>query len=203
MAATACCRGSHRALALLIDSDLAEFPSRAAGKFDAVPRTPDSPARAEEPAGADVLVRLGGGQPCPGESEWRELLAGRPAEPHRDDSFRMPAEVFVALVPAVAAWQLPAVLGYGGWEGFPTAAAHSAILRHWRDAYGAELVCMTTTSVELAVARPPRTRPDALAFAWEYAGYCPDSVDTIYQADDLAALAAGLIDAEVVHAWWD
>jgi hypothetical protein len=111
--------------------------------------------------------------------------------------------VLVALVPAVGGRQLPAVLGYGDRERFPAAAEHSAILGHWAHRYGAELVCMTAANAELAISRPPRTRADALAFAWEYAGYCPDSVDAIYQADDLAELAAGLIDAKVVIAWWD
>jgi hypothetical protein len=111
--------------------------------------------------------------------------------------------VLVALVPAENSWQVPAVLGYGDRERFPPAAEHSAILRHWHDRYGAALVCMSATNAELAITRPPRTRPDALAFAWEYASYCQDSVDAIYQADDLADLAASLIDAEVVIAWWD
>lgn len=184
---------------LLIDSGLAEY-------LDAMPWTPGALARAEELDGAEVL----GGWPGPDEREQRELLARWPDEPHREDAFRVPFSpggrpdpVLVALVPAAESWQLPAVLGYGDRERFPPAAEHSAILRHWHNRYGAALVCMTATNAELALTRPPRTRPDALAFAWEYASYCQDSVDAIYQADDLAELAASLLDAEVVIAWWD
>jgi hypothetical protein len=113
-----------------------------------------------------------------------------------------PDPVLVALVPARNGWQLLAVLGYGDREYFPPAAEHSAILRHWHDRYGAELVCMTGTTAEMALTRPPRTRPDALAFAWEDASYCQNS-HAVYAVDDLAGLAASLIDAEVVVAWWD
>jgi hypothetical protein len=196
---------------LLIDSDLAEFLDRpAADKLDALLWTPGAPARADELDGAEVLVRLGGGWPRPDVRAQQELLAGWPDEPHREEAFRVPFSpagqpdpVLVALVPAVGGWQVPAVLGYGDRERFPPAAEHSAILRHWHHRYGAELVCMTATNAELAITRPPRTRTDALAFAWEYANYCQDSVDAVYRADDLAGLAASLIDAEVVVAWWD
>jgi hypothetical protein len=175
---------------LLVDSELAEFLNRPAGVHAQLD-------------GAEVLVRLGGGLPGPDEQE--ELLAAWPDEPHREDAFRVPFsdELLVALVPAAGGWQIPEVLGYEGREAFPPAAEHSAILRHWHQRYGAELVCMTATNVELAIARPSRTRPDALAFAWEYASYCPDGVDAVYRADDIVELAASLVDADVVLAWWD
>jgi hypothetical protein len=62
---------------------------------------------------------------------------------------------------------------------------------------------MTHAAMEFMVSRPPRTRRDALEFAWEYAGYCPDGFDGVYEAEDMGGMAACLIDAEVVHAWWD
>lgn len=167
-------------------------------------------ARAAELDGAEVLARHGGRLESLDEQQRRELLARWPQEPCRYDGFRLPFSAtgqpdptLVALVPAQHGWQVPAVLGYGGWNDYPPPAEHSAILRYWHDRYGAELVCMSKASVELMIARPPRTHQDALAFAWEYCSYCYDGVDVLYEADDVGALAASLIDAEVVHAWWD
>jgi uncharacterized protein DUF4253 len=62
---------------------------------------------------------------------------------------------------------------------------------------------MAPDAMEFTVSRPPRTRRDALAFAWEYATYCADGVDAVYEADTAIGVAACLIDAEVVRAWWD
>src|SRR6266700_8144778 len=56
-------------------------------------------------------------------------------------------EVLVALVPAKQPWEIPAVIGYGGWNYYPTPEDHVAILRYWNDRYGAELVAMTGTTV--------------------------------------------------------
>jgi len=57
--------------------------------------------------------------------------------------------------------------------------------------------------MEFAVSRPPRTRREALEFAWEYVVYCPDGFDMVYEAEDMGGMAACLIEAEVVRAWWD
>jgi Domain of unknown function (DUF4253) len=111
-------------------------------------------------------------------------------------------EVLVALVPAQAPWEIPAVIGYGGWNRYPDPEDHVAILRYWNDRYGAELVAMTGTTVELTVRRPPRTRPQALALAWEYFVY-NDGYYDYYGAEDITQLAAGLLGADTWIAWWD
>ena len=111
-------------------------------------------------------------------------------------------EVLVALVPAHTPWEIPAVIGYGGWNYYPDPEDHVAILRYWNDRYGAELVAMTGTTVELTVRRPPRTRPPALALAWEYFVY-NDGYYDYYGADDITQLAAGLLGADTWIAWWD
>jgi hypothetical protein len=114
-----------------------------------------------------------------------------------------PEPVMVALLPTAHGWEVPRLIGYGGWNRCPPAPTHEAVLRRWHDRYGAELVCLTRTGLELGLTRPPGTRPEALALAWDYAAYCHDGIDAIYQADTLARLAAGLIDAAVVACWWD
>jgi len=111
-------------------------------------------------------------------------------------------EVLVALVPAKQPWEIPAVIGYGGWNYYPTPEDHVAILRYWNDRYGAELVAMTGTTVELTVRRPPRTRRQALALSWEYFVY-NDGYYDYYGAEDITQLAAGLLGADTWIAWWD
>lgn len=111
-------------------------------------------------------------------------------------------EVLVALMPAQASWEIPAVIGYGGWNDYPTPEDHVAILRYWNHRYGAELVAMTGKTVELTVRRPPRTRPEALALAWEYFVY-NDGYYDYYGAEDITQLAAGLLGADTWIAWWD
>ncbi|MCY1138899.1 DUF4253 domain-containing protein [Actinoplanes sp. Pm04-4] len=110
--------------------------------------------------------------------------------------------VTVALVPAPAGWMVPVVLHYGGWNDYPDPAEHAAILRYWHDRYGADLVSMTGTTTEFAVARPPRTHPDALRLSWEYRAY-NDGYFDFYFADNLTDLAASLLEAPVWRCWWD
>jgi hypothetical protein len=140
-----------------------------------------------------------------GDEGLEDLLDQWPDDPCRVDRFGLPfsREPAVALFEVEHGWQVPDLLGYGDWNRCPPPAVHTAVLRHWERAYGAELVCLTWSSLELTMSRPPRTRRAALALAWEYAGYCEDSVDAIYGADNLAELAASFLDAEVLTAWWD
>jgi Domain of unknown function (DUF4253) len=63
-------------------------------------------------------------------------------------------------------------------------------------------VCLTRSSLELALARPPETQEEALVFAWEYASYCADGL-SLYDAEETTELAACLISADVVRFWWD
>jgi hypothetical protein len=138
-----------------------------------------------------------------------EYLDRWPDEPARIDEFRMiedrqgrPTPLIVAVVVAGHTWQVPTLLSYGGWNTCPAPAVHGVVLRHWYQTYGAELVGLARDGMELALARPPRTRSDAMALAYDYAAYCLDGM-SLYDADDLPDLAACLIDAEVLRLWWD
>ncbi|MBU2665948.1 DUF4253 domain-containing protein [Actinoplanes bogorensis] len=126
-----------------------------------------------------------------------------PDEPERRGSgFFGDEPALVALVPATDGWMVPAVLHYGGWNDFPIPAEHAAILRYWHERFGAELVSLTGTTAEFAVARPPATRLEAAAFAWEYMAYNDGAYD-FYFADTLTELAGSLQDAPVWRMWWD
>lgn len=136
-----------------------------------------------------------------GEGEW-------PADPRRP-GFRMPfdhndqpRQVVVTLIPAAAGWHVPAALAFGGWNNCPEPAEHAAILRYWHDRHRADLVAISGATTEFTVARPPRTRAEALPLAWEYVQYNDGDYD-LYGAETLTDLAAGLLAAPVWLAWWD
>lgn len=132
-----------------------------------------------------------------------------PDDPYRIDELRLPyhcyqrGPVTLALVPAAHNWQVPVLLSYGYFNDCPHPSVHGAALRHWHQRHGLDVVAMAPDAMEFTVSRPPRTRRDALAFAWEYAAYCADGFDAVYEAETDVGMAACLIDAEVVRAWWD
>jgi hypothetical protein len=165
--------------------------------------TPESPAGDGEPAVID--------DPAP-EVLDKELDGWPESGPAlRQEGFHLPFEhwirepkrVMVTLLPVARGWEVTGLIGYGGWNRCPAPRTHAAILKRWHERYGADLVCLTRTGLELGLTRPPGTRQEALALAWDYAAYCHDGVEAIYQADTLAGLAAGLIGASVVRCWWD
>ncbi|MEV4276011.1 DUF4253 domain-containing protein [Actinoplanes xinjiangensis] len=136
-----------------------------------------------------------------GDGEWPE----QPEQPGlglRHDRNGRPLTITVALVPAAEPWLVPVTLHYGGWNGYPDPAQHAAIMRHWLDRYGAEPMIWTGTALDYTVTRPPLTRPDALALAWEYRQYNDGEYD-LYHAETLTDLAAGLLNAPVWRTWWD
>jgi hypothetical protein len=106
----------------------------------------------------------------------------------------------IALVPAAEGWQVPAVLRFDRGYAYPP-HVHVAMLRHWSEQYGAELVCMLPDLMEMQVARPPTTREAALVLAEEQFIYCQDIV--IQGTQTIEALAAGLLHGTVWFFWWD
>jgi hypothetical protein len=174
----------------------------------------ESLAQAHALDGAELLAEDGERElrryPADYAATIRAELAGAgewPEEPERPGfglpySWGQPEKVTVALVPAAAPWLVPVTLHYGGWNKYPAPAEHAAIMRYWHQRYGAEPVVWTGTTVQYAVARPPTSRPDALALAWEYRLYNDGEYD-LYRADSLTDLAAGLLNAPVWRMWWD
>ncbi|MFI5485590.1 DUF4253 domain-containing protein [Micromonospora echinaurantiaca] len=123
--------------------------------------------------------------------------------PHDEDGFVLAAEPgWMGLVPAAAGHLVPAVLGL--WAGGNYAmepADHVAVLRHWHDRYGAELVAVSDDIIELRVLRPPADPATVLAVAEEQYWYCQDIVDQGVETID--ALAAVQVPARRWFFWWD
>jgi hypothetical protein len=121
--------------------------------------------------------------------------------PHDPLTHKPLPAIHVGLFPAENGWEVPAFLMFGGWNECPGPQEHVAVLRSWHARYGAEVVGVTHDIVETWVARPPRTRADALALAREQYLYCPDIVDQ--GTETLDVLAATLLRGKSWYFWWD
>lgn len=111
------------------------------------------------------------------------------------------ATVVFALVPTPRSWEVPAYLVGGGWNEYPDAAEHCAIMRYWHERYGSEIVAMTFDVIECDISRPPTNRDAALALAREQYAYCDDIVSQ--GTETLSNLAASLLNASSWYFWWD
>jgi len=114
----------------------------------------------------------------------------------------MPFEkVHVLFIPTEESWQVPAYLRWGDWNACPPPEYHVAALRHWHDAYGAELVGISGDTMDLMVKYPPTSKEEALAVAKDIYWYCPDDVDQ--GTETLAALAGSMVMRHNWQFWWD
>ncbi|MDA2812668.1 DUF4253 domain-containing protein [Nocardiopsis sp. RSe5-2] len=106
------------------------------------------------------------------------------------------------LVRASAGYEVPALLRWDGAcnhgiEGHE----HMAVLRHFHEEYGAELVGMTGDVIELAVDRAPATAGGAALAAMEMYAYCPDIV--LQGIGTVEALAERVAPTGDWFLWWD
>lgn len=131
------------------------------------------------PYGADALSAL-----------THDLLTGQP----------LPA-VAIGLFPTETSAEVPAYLDAGGWNAFPVAEVHVAIMRKWASEYGARLVGHGLDVLTFEVARPPSDRQAAEILAMEQYLYCNDIVDQGVGTID--ALAATLLNGRSWFFWWD
>jgi hypothetical protein len=79
------------------------------------------------------------------------------------------------------------------------------VLKRWSERYGTDVLGMRHDTVELMVRRPPTTREEALALAWEYWGYSPDCLPgrAYSPTFTIEGLAAMLLLVRVWGFWWD
>lgn len=126
----------------------------------------------------------------PGLSVAYNLLTGEPL-----------AKVYIGLAPTDDWTTIPAYLRWGNWNDCPAAEYHVAAMRIWRDRYGAELIGMSSDTINLRVATKPKTRDEALALARQQYIYCADIIDQGVQT--YSALGAELMANDWWYFWWD
>jgi hypothetical protein len=133
---------------------------------------------------------------------WSEQRPKRPAPPVQARLIPDSGRAVIGLFPGNDSYEVPAILGYGGWNGSPSASEHVAILKYWQDHYDARLQAMSHDTIELIVGRPPETDADALALARDHFSYASDiPSDTVYR--NVGGLASALPASHHWHFWWD
>lgn len=134
--------------------------------------------------------------------EWEDLEPSNEISVHLDIVSGEPKkEIYIALVPVVKSWMIPAFLKTGSWNDCPNPEEHAAIFKYWNEKYGISVAGITADVIELEVANPPKTKEQALQLAEEQFIYCPDIV---YQGtQSIAALASSLLNSKVWFFWWD
>jgi hypothetical protein len=110
-------------------------------------------------------------------------------------------KVYIVLVLTDDATTIPAHLHWGKWNACPAPEYHVAALRHWHDAYGAEIVGLGRDTINLKVSRKPTTRNEAIELARVQYAYCSDIVDQ--GTGSYSVLAASLMAADWWFFWWD
>ncbi|GIE77064.1 hypothetical protein Aph02nite_30140 [Actinoplanes philippinensis] len=166
-----------------------------AAEIPTEPADRPSPARHDQSSAAEIPTEPADDGEWPGDPE-------RPGLWLPYDGNGRPLPITVALVPAAEPWLVPVTLHYGGWNGYPDPGEHAAIMRHFLDEYGAEPVFWSGANLDYLVARPPTTRPEAVALAWKYRRYNDGEYD-FYRAETLTGLAAALLNNPVWRMWWD
>jgi hypothetical protein len=106
--------------------------------------------------------------------------------------------VYIALLPAAHAYELPAHVIAGGWGDSPETIVHVALAADWEARYGAVVSATARGVIEFQVARPPTTRDAAERLALEHFHYNREAVPGTLQAT-----AAALVTASVWRFAWD
>lgn len=111
------------------------------------------------------------------------------------------SRVLIGRVPTPHAYEVPAFVGYGGWNECPEAQVHVALHARWHSQFGSEITCLSSDVIECTVSRPPATREEALKLAREQYIYCPDIVQQ--GVETIENLAASLMASRAWYFWWD
>jgi hypothetical protein len=108
--------------------------------------------------------------------------------------------VHLALVPAAAGWEVPALLAWAAGESLDmTGADHLSVLHFWHESYGAEVVAMGLDQLECLVSDHPTDARGAFELAVQHYAYCPALMDNLAPA--MGALAATLFGRHWYFDW--
>jgi hypothetical protein len=135
------------------------------------------------------------------KGDWLEDVQGtKDFSSNLEDLTKNPLpEIFLVLVPTKECSEIPAYLQFGGWGNIPLPEENVAILKHWNELTGAEVVAVKSNTLELWVQQPPSMKTTAKQLAEEQVTYCPDS----YAGNTVGSLAPQLRNSTVWRFWWD
>lgn len=107
----------------------------------------------------------------------------------------------VLLIRVEHSHDVPAHLGFGGWNDCPSPELQVAVLREWHKEYNAVPACITGDVLECAVVKRPQTEPEAMKLAAEQWIFCDDIVSQGTQT--VRKLAMEIWRSPTWFFWWD
>jgi Domain of unknown function (DUF4253) len=107
----------------------------------------------------------------------------------------------VLLVRVEHSYEVPAHLGFGGWNDCPSPELQVAALREWHKEYNAVPACITGDVLECAVVKRPQTEGEAMKLAAEQWIFCDDIVSQGTQT--VRKLAMEIRRSLNWFFWWD
>ena len=105
------------------------------------------------------------------------------------------------LIKVEHSYEVPAHLGFGGWNDCPSPELQVAVLREWHKEYNAVPACITGDVLECAVAKRPQTEGEAMKLAAEQWIFCDDIVSQGTQT--IRKLAMEIWRSPNWFFWWD
>jgi hypothetical protein len=162
-------------------------------------------AQAITSSGASVLTRLSSERP---EDKTVDALVLGPDKLvlREDEGFEFVEEskgrVSVAIVGTSIPALVPVYLGFGGQGAAPSPADVGSVLALWNERYGPlDVVYATGDTLEVEVARPPKTSDDVKRLAREHYAFCDGIVR--HGHGSTADLAQKLAGSRRWLFWWD
>jgi hypothetical protein len=107
----------------------------------------------------------------------------------------------VLLIKVEHSYEVPAHLGFGGWNDCPSPELQVAVLREWHKEYSAVPACITGDVLECAVVKRPQTETEAMKVAAEQWIFCDDIVTQGTQT--VRKLAMEIWRSPNWFFWWD
>jgi hypothetical protein len=117
-----------------------------------------------------------------------DLRTGKPRE-----------TVHIATIPTQDNAAIPAFLNFGGWNACPYPHVFVAALRKWNRQWGAEIISITSDTMDIRFPRKPQTRAAALDLYLEMVALHSDTL----MDGDPAQFAAEAMVSEYWQFWWD
>jgi hypothetical protein len=107
----------------------------------------------------------------------------------------------VLLIKVEHSYEVPAHLGFGGWNDCPSPELQVATLREWQKEYSAVPACITGDVLECVVVKRPQTEAEAMKLAAEQWIFCDDIVSQGTQT--IRKLAMEIWRSPNWFFWWD
>lgn len=139
-------------------------------------------------------------QKRPEERADKELPLSLSSWDQHKNRFTLSDRVYCALIQARESYELPIALRYGGSGNSPETAEHAAVIKRWQEQYGAEILGLSSCTLDCLVSKPPLERSAALILARELSAYCPDMIDPV---EGLKAYAQELVGETLWSFWWE